>query len=150
MRFDALLRQRKIFAHRATPDEIARLLALAKRDIRTARHVMAEDWDWAFSIAYNAVLQAARAYMYSQGFRPAAAQGHKNTFAFMRIALGDKFASLVGYFDRMRMKRNQAIYDVAGSITEAEARAIFGKAVEFVDIVRARVGPPGKKPARRR
>jgi uncharacterized protein (UPF0332 family) len=150
MPFDALLRQRKIFPHRATSDEIARLLALAQRDIRTARRVMPEDWDWAFSIAYNAVLQAARAYMYAQGFRPAAEQGHKNTFAFMRIALGDDFASLVGYFDRMRTKRNQAIYDVAGSITEAEARAIFGKAVEFVGIVRARLGPPRKKPARRR
>ncbi len=149
MRFDALLRQRKIFPHRATPDEIARLLTLAKRDIRTARRVMAEDWDWAFSIAYNAVLQAARAFMYAQGFRPATEQGHKNTFVFMRVALGDEFASLVGYFDRMRTKRNQAIYDVAGSITEAEARAIFGKAVEFVGIVRARVGVPPKKSAQR-
>lgn len=150
MPFDVLVRQRKIFPHRATPDEISRLLALAERDIRTARRVMAEDWDWAFSIAYNAVLQAARAYMYARGFRPAAEQGHKNTFAFMRVALGDEFASLVGYFDRMRTKRNQAIYDVAGSITEAEARAIFGNAVEFVEIVRTRVGPPGKKAARRR
>jgi uncharacterized protein (UPF0332 family) len=150
MRFDALLRQRKIFPHRATPDEIARLLTLAKRDIRTARRVMAEDWDWAFSIAYNAVLQAARAFMYAQGFRPATEQGHKNTFAFMRVALGDESASLVGYFDRMRTKRNQAIYDVAGSITEAEARAIFGKAVKFVEIVRARVGVAPKKSAQRR
>ena len=47
-----------------------------------AKLTMAEDWDWAFSIAYNAVLQSARAFMYSQGYRPAAEQGHKNTFAF--------------------------------------------------------------------
>ena len=51
---------------------------------------MAEDWDWGFSIAYNAVLQAARAYMYSQGFRPASEQGHKNTFAFLRGELGEQ------------------------------------------------------------
>lgn len=100
---------------------------------------MAEDWDWAFSIAYNAVLQAARAFMYSQGFRPVTEQGHKNTFVFVREALGDEFASLVGYFDRMRTKRNQAIYDVAGLITETEARGILEKAVQFVDIVKARV-----------
>jgi uncharacterized protein (UPF0332 family) len=111
--FEALLNQRRIHAHRATPGEIAQLLALADRDIHLARRVMAEDWDWAFSIAYNAVLQAARAFMYSQGFRPATEQGHKNTFAFMREALGKELASLVGYFDRMRTKRNQAIYDVA-------------------------------------
>ena len=144
MPFEELLRQRRIYAHRATPDEIARLLALADRDIRMARRAMAEDWDWAFSIAYNAVLQAARAFMYSQGFRPATDQGHKNTFAFMREALDPEFASLVGYFDRMRTKRNQAIYDVAGLITEAEAKAIFEKAVEFVEL--ARIGTAAPRP----
>lgn len=144
MPFEELLRQRRIHAHRATPDEVARLLALGDRDIRMARRTMAEDWDWAFSIAYNAVLQAARAFMYSQGFRPATDQGHKNTFAFMREALGDEFASLVGYFDRMRTKRNQAIYDVAGLITESEAQAIFDKAVEFVELIKARVGRVAK------
>lgn len=101
---------------------------------------MTEDWDWAFSIAYNAVLQAARAFMYSQGFRSATDQGHKNTFAFVREALGDEFASLIGYFDRMRTKRNQAIYDVAGLITEAEAKAIFDRAVEFVELINTRIG----------
>lgn len=142
MPFEELLRQRRIHPHRATPDETARLLALADRDIKMARRTMAEDWDWAFSIAYNAVLQAARAFMYSQGFRPATDQGHKNTFAFMREALGVEFASLVGYFDRMRTKRNQAIYDVAGLITEAEAKAIFEKAVEFVELIRTRTAVP--------
>ena len=140
MAFDELLRQRRIHPHRATPEEVARLLALADRDIRMARRVMPEDWDWAFSIAYNAVHQAARAFMYSQGYLPASEKGHKNTFAFAREALGGDFASLIGYFDRMRVKRNQAIYDVAGLITEAEARAIFEKAVEFVELVRSRVG----------
>lgn len=140
MPFEGLLKQGRIHAHRATPEEIARLLALADRDIRMARRIMAEDWDWAFSIAYNAVLQAARAFMYSQGFRPATDQGHKNTFAFMREALGNEFASLIGYFDRMRTKRNHAIYDVAGLITEGEAHAIFEKAVEFVDLIKARTG----------
>ena len=78
--------------------------------------------------------------MCSLGFRPASEQGPKNTFAYVREALGDELASLVGTFDRMRTKRNQAIYDVAGLITETEARAIFAKAVEFVDLVKARIG----------
>lgn len=140
MPFEELLRQRRIHPHRARPEEVEQLLALADRDIRMARRTMADDWDWAFSIAYNAVLQSARALMYSQGYRPAAEQGHKNTFSFVREALGGEFVSLVGYFDRMRVKRNQAIYDVAGLITESEARAIFEKAVEFVELVRARTG----------
>ena len=122
MRFDDLLQRRKIHRHRASTDEIARLIQLADRDLKMARHTMPEDWDWGFSIAYNAVLQSARAYMYSRGFRPTASQGHKNTFAFMRVALGDEFSTIIGYFDRMRAKRNQAIYDVAGLITERMKR----------------------------
>jgi uncharacterized protein (UPF0332 family) len=134
-----LLRTRKIRRHRSTPEEIARQLELADRDIRLARLTMAEDWDWAFSIAYNGVLQAARAFMYSQGFRPAAEQGHKNTFAFLRATLGKDLSSTIGYFDRMRKKRNQAIYDVAGLITEKEARAILKNAMTFVDEIKRQI-----------
>jgi uncharacterized protein (UPF0332 family) len=140
VQIDDLLRKRKIYRHRASREEIERTLQLADRDLRMARFIMAEDWDWAFSIAYNAVLQSARAYMYSRGFRPAAEQGHKNTFAFMRAALGSDFASLIGYFDRMRTKRNQAIYDVAGLITEKEARSILKNAAGFVETVKAQLG----------
>jgi uncharacterized protein (UPF0332 family) len=140
MKIDELLKKRRIHRHRASPEEIERLLELSDRDIRMARLTMAEDWDWAFSIAYNAVLQSARAYMYSQGYRPAAEQGHKNTFAFMRAALGDELASTIGYFDRMRKKRNQAIYDVAGLITEKEAKAILRNAIKFVGTVKKKIG----------
>lgn len=140
MKIEELLKKRRIHRHRASPEEIERLLELADRDIRMARLTMAEDWDWAFSIAYNAVLQSARAYMYSQGYRPAAEQGHKNTFAFMRAAFGEELASTIGYFDRMRKKRNQAIYDVAGLITEKEAKAILKNAIKFVNVVRKKIG----------
>lgn len=139
MSIEDLLKKRKIFRHRASREEVRRLLELADRDIRMAKLTMAEDWDWAFSIAYNAVLQSARAFMYSNGFRPAAEQGHKNTFSFLRAALGEDLASTVGYFDRMRKKRNQAIYDVAGLITEKEAKAILKHAVKFVDEIKRQI-----------
>jgi len=140
VQLDDLVRKRRIHRHRASTEEIDRLLDLADRDIRLARRTIAEDWDWAFSIAYNAVLQASRAYMYSRGYRPAAEQGHKNTFAFLRATLGDDLASTIGYFDRMRKKRNQAIYDAAGLITESEARSILAHTIRFVDIVKGQIG----------
>ncbi len=84
----------------------------------------------------HAVLQASRAYMFAQGYRPASAEGHKNTFAFMRLAMGKEHEDLIGYFDRMRNKRNQAIYDVAGLITETEARNLFTRAEAFVTLVK--------------
>jgi len=39
-------------------------LNLAKRDVNVARSVLNENCDWAFSIAYNAMLQAVRALMF--------------------------------------------------------------------------------------
>ena len=38
---------------------------LALRDIATARSILANNQDWAYTIAYNAVLQAGRALMFS-------------------------------------------------------------------------------------
>jgi hypothetical protein len=42
--------------------------------------------------------------MFAQGFRPASSESHKNTFAFMHLALGREYAALMTYFDRMRAK----------------------------------------------
>ncbi|MFH1654736.1 MAG: HEPN domain-containing protein [Pseudomonadota bacterium] len=136
MKYDDLLKSGKIRKQRVSGDEIERGIARAERDLKTARYVMASDWDWGFAIAYNAVLQASRAFMFSQGFRPVSHEGHKNTFAFMRVAFGKDYEDLITYFDRVRNKRNQAMYDIAGMISETEARNLFKMAVDFVSLVR--------------
>jgi len=100
---------------------------------------MAEDWDWGFAVSYNAILQAARAYMFYKGYRTAGTEAHKTTFAFMLEAMGKEYEEMVTFFDRMRNKRNQVIYDVAGLITETEARNLFSKATEFVNLIRTRI-----------
>ena len=139
MKYEHLLKTGRIRAQRVSEAEIRRAVERAQRDLRTARRIMAEDWDWGFAVAYNAVLQASRAYMFAQGYRPAGAEGHKNTFAFMRLAMGKGYEDLITYFDRMRNKRNQAIYDVAGLITQTEARNLFAKAADFVELIRAKL-----------
>jgi uncharacterized protein (UPF0332 family) len=134
--FDDLLRAGRIRKQRVSRTEIDRALKRAARDLTTARKIMVEDPDWGFAVAYNAVLQASRAYMFSRGYRPESAQGHRNTFAFMAIALGEEHEDLITYFDRMRKKRNQAIYDISGLITETEAKGLFRKAESFVALIR--------------
>jgi uncharacterized protein (UPF0332 family) len=57
----------------------------------------------------------------------------------MRAALGDEFSTVIGYFDRMRVKRNQAMCDVAGLITENEAKAILAHATQFVEAIRSQL-----------
>lgn len=139
MKYDDLLKSGRIRKERISQDETAAAMKRAERDLRTARKIMSADWDWGFAVAYNAVLQASRAYMFSQGYRPASAEGHKNTFAFVRVAMGGNYEDMITYFDRMRNKRNQALYDVAGAITETEAKNLLNKATEFVDLIRDRL-----------
>lgn len=137
--YEDLLRAGHIRKLNVSRNEILEAIKRAERDLKTAKIIMAEDWDWGFAVAYNAVLQASRAYMFSQGYRPGSNQGHKNTFAFMAEAMGKEYDDLITYFDRMRNKRNQAIYDVAGLITETEARNLFKQATEFVALIKRRL-----------
>jgi uncharacterized protein (UPF0332 family) len=92
--------------------------ALALRDVATARTLLDSNQDWAYNIAYNAVLQAGRALMFSKGYRPDGANQHISVVKFAGLFL-DSNDSII--FDRMRRKRNRSVYDSAGSITESEA-----------------------------
>jgi len=139
MNLDDLLKSGRIRREQISQQEVEQALRRAQRDLKTARKVMASDWDWGFAITYDAVLQASRAYMFARGYRPASAEGHKNTLAFARAAMGKDYEEMISYFDRMRIKRNQAIYDVAGLITETEARNLFKAAGKFVAMVRGNV-----------
>ena len=139
MNYDELLNSRRIHKHKASREEVSQALDLARRDLKTARMLMNQDWDWSFAVAYNAVLQASRAYMFAKGFRPSSNESHKNTFAFMRLAMSEEYSDLITYFDRMRSKRNQTIYDMAGAITETEATNILEKAESFVEVITEKV-----------
>jgi uncharacterized protein (UPF0332 family) len=92
--------------------------ALALRDVATARTLLDSNQDWAYNIAYNAVLQAGWALMFSKGYRPVGANQHISVVMFAGLFL-DNNDSII--FDRMRRKRNSSVYDSAGSITESEA-----------------------------
>ena len=71
-------------------------LNLAKRDLKTALDVYdKKDYDWAFSIAYNAMLQAGRALMFSQGFRPKGEYKHVSVIEFVKKKFGDEFAEKI-------------------------------------------------------
>ncbi|MBU2601897.1 MAG: hypothetical protein KKA32_06995 [Actinobacteria bacterium] len=53
MHFDDLLKARVIERVEVPPEQIADLLAVARRDLRTAERTLSVDLDWAFAIAYS-------------------------------------------------------------------------------------------------
>jgi uncharacterized protein (UPF0332 family) len=134
--YEKLLDDGLIKSFEASTSQIRSRLRLAKRDIKVARETMTHDRDWAFSIAYNAILQATRALMFAEGFRPAAGEGqHKAAVYFAEIALGDEFQDEIHIFDKMRSKRHRVIYDVSGLVSQAEARQTLNFAVRYVKMV---------------
>ncbi|MBN1900604.1 HEPN domain-containing protein [Candidatus Sumerlaeota bacterium] len=144
--FEDLIRDDRVRKIKVSPSEIKRVLERAQRDLKTAGKVLPEDSDWGFAIAYNAVLQASRAYMFNLGYRPASSEAHKNTFAFMYEALGEDYKDIISWFDRMRNKRHQAMYDEAGIITETEATQFLRQATEYVSLIKDKIYPSTKRP----
>lgn len=136
MKYDSLIKENKIKSQDADRHEIEQLFSLAERDLKTAKFIMSQDWDWAFAIAYNSVLQACRAFMLSEGFRSRFEESHKITFEFMRIALGKEQKDLIDYFDRGRIKRHKIIYQIIGNVTETEVRQILDNARIFIETLK--------------
>jgi len=104
-------------------------LSLAKRDIKAAKVILRENDDWAFSIAYNAMLQAIRALMFSKGYRPSGKNQHISVVRFAELFLRKEDVIV---FDRMRRKRHITTYNVAGMISEREAKNAVKRAEKLV------------------
>lgn len=114
------------------PTRVEGALVIAHRDLGVARDLLASSSDWAFTVAYNAVLQAGRALMFAKGYRPEGSNQHVSVVRF-----GGEFLSpdQIQWFERMRRKRHQSVYDSAGSVSEREAEHAVKKAEEIVQAI---------------
>lgn len=109
-------------------------LMLAKRDIQTAEKNLEIDADWAVAIAYNSMLQAARAYMFSQGVRPKGSNQHYAVCAFIEEAVGGVFGErLSTALERMRRTKHRLVYEQSGITSHSFAESALGWAQEFME-----------------
>jgi uncharacterized protein (UPF0332 family) len=115
-------------------------LRIARRDLQTARTVIETSPEWAFNIAYNAMHQAGRAFMFHAGYRAVGEGHHATVVRFLEIAMGADYEDTLALLDRMRRKRNRATYDMVGTISHKEASEAIRTAVEFVAEIARRVG----------
>ncbi len=136
MPYEELQRQGKIKPYPARSEEIKKLLQVASRDLSAAERNLADDPDWAYTIAYNAVLQAARAVVLAKGFRPRGAEQHATVVQFIEETLGKPYSKQIGLFDQMRRKRHRVIYEVAGLVSRKEAEQAVAFAKQFVEEIR--------------
>jgi uncharacterized protein (UPF0332 family) len=132
MTYDRLLKQNRIKPYAARSGEIQQLLKVSRRDITACERNLNEDPDWAYSMAYNAALQAGRALMLHEGYRPRGSEQHATVVEFVQEKLGSGYADKVNLFDQMRRKRHRVIYEVAGLISKKEAEQALVFVKDFV------------------
>ena len=133
--YSKLLEEGRIKSGRFSRKQVEDCLAIAKRDITAARTVLETSPEWALNIAYNAMQQAGRAFMFSKGYRTDGEAHHATVVRFLEIALGREYEDVLAVMDRMRRKRNRATYDTVGTISGKEAKEAVSISEEFVEKV---------------
>lgn len=103
-------------------------LEFAKKGLET------KNYNRVMTIAYEAVLRASNRLMNFLGYRSIGKEHHKNVFEFLKET-GLK-QDLVGFFNKIRIKRNNFIYRDVEDISKEEAEEIIKRAGEFVQEIR--------------
>lgn len=89
-----------------------------------------------FELAYEAMLVAGRALVFSYGWRPRMIGSHKIVIDFTERVLGKDYNILVKKFDRMRKKRHHLIYESDLGVSLTEAKQAINNAEEFLDKIK--------------
>lgn len=116
------------------PDQIKNEIDIAIHDVLSAKKMLEiEEWGWAHNAAYNAMLQSGRALMFSKGYRPRGPEHHLAVVSFMHVVYLTKLPQdAIRAFDKARFRRNESLYDRAGTISESQARNLVAKSDVFV------------------
>ena len=122
MPFEAYVKKGLLKRQRVNFKQIETQLVRANKDVHTARLLLRDDPEWAATIAYQAMLRAGRALLFSKGYLPADGAQHRTVVELTHQLLGRAYAALVERFEKMRRKRNLFFYesDPFGTLTEAE------------------------------
>ena len=106
---------KKLKPHKVDWAQIERFLASANRKLASARKILAFDEEAYLQQAYEAMLRASWGFMFSHGFRARSQPGHHIAIIeFVRGRIDAKHAGLLTGLDRLRRKRNMALYDDNG------------------------------------
>jgi uncharacterized protein (UPF0332 family) len=137
--YSELLNAGRIKRGRFSRKQVQNCLRIAERDIQTAPGLLESSPEWTFNIAYNAMHQAGRAYLFHEGYRAVGEAHHATVVRFLETSLGLEYEETLMLMDRMRRKRNRATYDVVGTISRKEASEAISAAREFVTEIAHRV-----------
>ncbi|MHB8858654.1 MAG: hypothetical protein ACYC6Z_04105 [Thermoleophilia bacterium] len=119
--------------------QIEMILGKAEKSLTSSKKISRQDPESAFTLAYESMLKASMAMMFSRGYRPRVQLGHHKTLVnFSKYVLGDTFAGMTATYDKMRGKRNRVVYDV-GAVSEDELSEALSMAEKYLSVVKQRI-----------
>ena len=129
---------KKLKPHKVDWTQIERFLASADRKLASAQKILAFDEEACLQQAYEAMLRASLGFMFSHGFRARSQPGHHIAIIeFVRARIDAKHAGLLTVLDRLRRKRNMALYDDTGFVSLHEAQEALESARNYIHVIRA-------------
>src|ERR1700674_5910107 len=129
---------KKLKPHKVDWGQIDRFLASADKKLASAHKILAFDEEACLQQAYEAMLKASLGFMFSHGFRARSQPGHHIAIIdFVRARIGKKHAGLISVFDRLRRKRNLALYDDRGFVSQHDAEQALESAGDYLNVIRA-------------
>jgi uncharacterized protein (UPF0332 family) len=129
---------KKLRTHAVDWAQIDRFLASANKKLTSAHRILAFDEEACLQQAYEAMLKASLGFMFSHGFRARSQPGHHIAIIdFVRARIDKKHAGLLTIFDRLRRKRNMALYDDTGFVSRHDADQALDTARCYLDVIRA-------------
>ena len=129
---------KKLKPHTVDWAQIERFLASADKKLASAHRILAFDEEACLQLAYEAMLKASLAFMFSHGFRARSQPGHQIAIIeFVRSHIDKKHSGLLTVFDRLRRKRNLALYDDTGFVSHHDAEQALETAANYLNVIRA-------------
>lgn len=134
MNLSELLSKGLVEKFQSDPAQIKNEMEIANNDIASAKKMLSiQEWSWAHNVAYNAILQAGRALMFSKGYRPKSSE-HHIAVSFTMAVYSAKFPSdVLEGFSKARLRRSESLYDRVGSISENQGKNLVAKTEIFVN-----------------
>jgi uncharacterized protein (UPF0332 family) len=128
---------KKLKMQRVDWEQIERFLHNAEKKLASAHKILAFDEEACLQQAYEAMLKASLGFMFSYGYRARSQIGHHIAIIeFVRARIDKKQAALITVFDRLRRKRNMALYDDTGFVSQRDAEQALETARQYLKVIR--------------
>jgi len=125
-----------------TIEEVVEALERAREELEAAREIAERFPSSSFELAYNVMLFAATALLYSEGYRASVEGHHKTLVEFAEASLGPPHVRLIDEFDEARKKRHRTVYAYR-KVTRREASHALEIAQSFIEAVELKLTEKG-------